>query len=404
VKLLEGQRSFKMTVFMATLPAAAQSTKRMGLLALLAAGFVLTGFPTVIIGPILPIFISRWSLNDAQAGLFFTVQFAASLCGVWITTGLTSWRGYRPGLIVGYILTGVGLASLNAPTHGLALAATAAFGLGYGIVTPPTNLSAAETGGAGMVSLLNFAWGVGAVACSPLIMLALRHRFLSTFLYALAFCAFALAGCFVFAAFPHEHHAGTTESTASRAATPALAITIAVSALFFVYVGTETSIGGWAAEDLKRLARHATSLTTVAPMFFYAGLMTGRGIAPLALLRMSELRVVLTGLCLAMLGVVLVITASSQRAAIAGFAIAGLGCATVYPIYISWFSKWYGAAARRLGGVVFSMASLGGSALPWVVGLLSTRAGSLRVGLLVPLAGCLLMLGLLAALHRQRLV
>ncbi len=389
---------------MATLPAAAPSTKRTGLLALLAAGFVLTGFPTVIIGPILPLFISRWSLNDAQAGLFFTVQFAASLCGVWITTGLTSWRGYRPGLIIGYILTGAGLASLNAPTHALALVATAAFGLGYGIVTPPTNLSAAETGGAGMVSLLNFAWGVGAVACSPLIMLALRHQFLSTFLYALALCAFALAGCFLFIAFPHEHHVTATESAASRAATPALAITVAVSALFFIYVGTETSIGGWAAEDLKRLAGHATSLTTMAPMFFYAGLMTGRGLAPLALSRLGELRVVLTGLGLAMLGVVLVITATSERAAIGGFAIAGLGCAGVYPIYISWFSRWYGAAARRLGGVVFSMASFGGSAMPWVVGLLSTQAGSLRVGLLVPLAGCCIMLGLLAALHRQRLV
>jgi fucose permease len=57
-----------------------------------------------------------------------------------------------------------------------------------------------------------------------------------------------------------------------------------------------------------------------------------------------------------------------------------------------------------LGGVVFSMASFGGSALPWVVGLLSTQAGSLRVGLLVPLAGCCIMLGLLAVLHRQRLV
>ena len=79
-----------------------------GLIALLSAGFILTGFPTILVGPILPTFISRWNLTDSQAGLFFTVQFAASLAAVWITTGLTAWRGYRPGLVIGYVLTGTG--------------------------------------------------------------------------------------------------------------------------------------------------------------------------------------------------------------------------------------------------------------------------------------------------------
>jgi FHS family glucose/mannose:H+ symporter-like MFS transporter len=385
------------------IPVTSASRKSKGLLALLAAGFVLTGVPTVIIGPVLPVFISRWSLNDAQAGLFFTVQFAAALCGVWITTVLTSWRGYRPSLVIGYILTSAGLASLNAPTHLLALAATAAFGLGYGMVIPPTNLSAAEAGGAGMVSLLNFAWGIGAVACSPLIMLALRRQLLSAFLLTLAFVAVALAGTFVFIAFPADPHAAASESSSRRTGvTPTLAITIAVSALFFVYVGTETSIGGWAAEDMKRLVGHATSLTTIAPLFFYSGLMIARGVAPVALSRMGEIRVVLTAIGLTIVGVSLILAATSPKAAITGLAVSGLGCAAIYPTYISWFSKWYGAAARRLGGVVFSMASLGGSALPWVVGFVSTRAGSLRVGLLVPLVGCFVMLGLLGILQRGK--
>ena len=105
-----------------------------------------------------------------------------------------------------------------------------------------------------------------------------------------------------------------------------------------------------------------------------------------------------------MLGMLLVLLAPSPATAIGAFSITGLGCASIYPIYISWFSKWYGRASRRLGGVVFSMASLGGSAVPWLVGFLSTRANSLRLGLLVPLVGCFVMLGLLALLHRQRLV
>jgi hypothetical protein len=38
------------------------------------------------------------------------------------------------------------------------------------------------------------------------------------------------------------------------------------------------------------------------------------------------------------------------------------------------------------------------------VGVTSTRFGSLRIGLLVPLAGCLVMAMVIAVLHRQRSV
>src|SRR5258708_24885672 len=256
------------------------TVSRAGRRALLFVGFVFTGIRAVIIGPILPVFISRWSLDDSQAGFFFTVQFTASLCGVWIATALTSWRGYRPPLVLGYALTGAGLALLNAPTHARALIATALFGVGYGTVTPPTNLSAAEAGGersAGLVSLLNFAWGIGAVACSPLVLLALRHQLLSPLLLAVAVGALLLAASFLAANFPPEMHRSAGQSSSSPSTPiPALIITIAISALFFIYVGTETSIGGWAAGLAQPPARPASNPPTAAPLFFFSGLMTRR--------------------------------------------------------------------------------------------------------------------------------
>jgi fucose permease len=103
----------------------------------------------------------------------------------------------------------------------------------------------------------------------------------------------------------------------------------------------------------------------------------------------------------AALGILMVIAATSQRLAIVGLTIAGIGCASIYPIYISWFSKWYGAAARRLGGVVFALASLGGSALPWLVGFVSKQSGSLRIGLLIPFFCPIVMIGILLLLRRR---
>jgi MFS transporter, FHS family, glucose/mannose:H+ symporter len=388
-------------------PRSPVSTNRLPLLVLLFAGFVLVGVPTVIIGPILPTFIARWSLNDSQAGLFFTVQFAASLAGVWLATALTSWRGYRPGLMLGYVLTGVGLAALNASTRTLALAATATYGLGYGLVTPPTNLSAAEAGGknsAGLVSLLNFAWGIGAFACSPLIMLALRKQVLSPLLLGLGITSGLLAFSFLFVTFPRESKSDTVSGVPTPSEIPGVGITIMITALFFLYVGTELSIGGWAAEHTRRIAGYPTSLSTIAPMFFYGGITAGRAVATLVLARVREIVAITGALGLAITGVIVEITAPSQIAAICGLAIAGVGAASIYPLYIAWFSRWYGTSARRIGGLTFSMASLGGSALAWLVGGVSTMTASLRIGLLVPLAACLVMASLVALLHRRGLV
>jgi fucose permease len=50
---------------------------------------------------------------------------------------------------------------------------------------------------------------------------------------------------------------------------------------------------------------------------------------------------------------------------------------------------------------MFSMGSLGGASMPWMVGFVSQRANSLRAGLLVPLAGSMAMIALVAVLRRR---
>ena len=80
---------------------------------------------------------------------------------------------------------------------------------------------------------------------------------------------------------------------------------------------------------------------------------------------------------------------------------AGLGCASVYPIFIAWFSRWYGTRAKKIGGILFALASLGGSAGPGSIGAVSQLSGNLRVGLLVPLVGAAALIFLVLSLRRQ---
>jgi MFS transporter, FHS family, glucose/mannose:H+ symporter len=380
------------------------SSSRIGLLVVLFLGFALSGIATTIIGPILPVFIRKWGLDDGQAGLFPSIQFLAALVGTGVSGAWMAWRGYRPSLVAGYAVMGFGLATLNAGTHVNALAAATALGLGYGLITPGTNLYVADAGGArsaSLLNLLNLAWGVGAMACSPLIALALRNSRLPGLLTGYAIFGALLALALLFGRFGVERHekaivtAGATPQPVRRG------VTIALAALFFMYVGMETSIGVWSAEYSRRIANGITNMTTLAPMFFYAGLTSGRGLAPLVLLSLSERPLVIGALSLVAMGTTVLISSATLKIAIAGVFLAGLGCASIYPIYIAWLSRWYGARAKRIGGFLFALASLGGAAGPWLVGIFSEYSGSLRAGFLVPLLSALLMICIVVSLRRQ---
>jgi fucose permease len=136
-------------------------------------------------------------------------------------------------------------------------------------------------------------------------------------------------------------------------------------------------------------------------MFFWAGLLAGRLLGPLFFLHLKESHVAISGLATAALGVATVIRADVRPVALAGVTIAGLGLSTLYPIFIAWLSLHFGIRARQVAGAMFALAALGGASLPWLVGLVSSHSGSLRVGLLVPLAGCVVMLVLVATTFRK---
>ena len=380
------------------------ANNRTRLMAVLFVGFILSGIATTIVGPMLPVFIRKWGLDDGQAGVFSSIQFLASLVGTIISGAWMAWRGYRPSLVAGYALIGYGLATLDASTHANALAATAAFGLGYGLITPGTNLYVAEAGGArsaSLLNLLNFTWGLGAMACSPLIAMALRNNRLSGLLMGYGIFGALLALALLFARFGPEKQETAEESSRTTARVVSRWVTGALAVLFCVYVGMETSIGVWAAEYSRRIANGISNMTTLAPMFFYAGLTSGRGLAPLVLLSVSEGTLVIGALSLTAIGTTVLIFSTTLNVAIAGVFLAGLGCASIYPIYIAWLSRWHGARAKRIGGFLFALASLGGSAWPWLVGAVSKYSGSLRVGFVVPLLSALMMICIVVALRRQ---
>jgi FHS family glucose/mannose:H+ symporter-like MFS transporter len=372
--------------------------------AALFAGFVVSGMTATILGPSLPTFIARWTLDDTQAGLFFTAQFTGSLLGVLLSSAILSMRGYRDALVLGFFLIAVGVTGLNSAGQYIALSATALYGFGFGVVIPGTNLCVAEISGArraAALNLLNMAWGVGAIACPILLLAGLKANHFTAVLLAIAASALLLSIFFVGMKFEGLSSKSSGTATAEHKIAPAhpIHVPVALALLFYLYIGTENGVSGWAAEQAHRVGTGNAS--TVMPMFFWAGLLSGRGISALILTRVKESWLVITGLLLSAVGTMCLLLAATRSQVILGVVLAGFGLASVYPIFISWLSKWYGERARRLGGVMFSLAALGGATMPWMVGFISQHANSLRVGLLVPLAGCVSMIVLIAVLRRR---
>jgi fucose permease len=53
---------------------------------------------------------------------------------------------------------------------------------------------------------------------------------------------------------------------------------------------------------------------------------------------------------------------------------------------MSWLSEYCGAANRQLAALMLALGGLAGGLLPWLVGFVSNLLGSLRIGLMTPLA------------------
>lgn len=363
--------------------------------------FVLTGTVTTLLGPLLPVLAARWTLDDARAGYFFTAQFAGSMLGVALSSALVTRFGFAGAVTAGLGAMAVGVGALGIVAWPAALLFVACYGVGLGITIPATNLLVAEVAQdrrTQALNILNLAWGIGAVAAPPVVAWFAARGRVDAFLFALA-TSLALI-MLVQAGFTRmAQSARQTDGQAQppppfvRWLSPAFLV---YGALFFVYVGTENALAGWIAAFAQRL--DSTAVAGSTPAFFWAGLLTGRAVAPVLLRRLTETSLVQGGLMLAAIGVTLVLTASALGGVIVGTATAGFGLSIVFPTTIAQLSRRFGAASARAAAAAFALAGLGGATVPSLVGFWSTSAGSLRAGLVIPLIGCVTMM----ALHAYR--
>ena len=235
------------------------------------------------------------------------------------------------------------------------------------------------------MSLLNFFWGVGAVFCSLMVALTATTapKLLPVFLGSVAVFLVLLA--FTMRNLPFPVAAKSSESSDSWreiAKSPAIWL---FAVVFFLYPGAETAVGGWIGSYVSRLGSNGVVMASLMPAFFWSTLTLGRALGAVFLRHFPERRVLRAGCAAGAAGIALILWTPALAGAVGGALITGLSFATLYPITVARLSQRFGLAARNIGTVMFSLATVGPAVIPWMVGVISHATGSLRAGLMLPL-------------------
>jgi MFS transporter, FHS family, glucose/mannose:H+ symporter len=382
----------------------------------LHVGFVAAGMATTLLGPVLPALSQRWSVTDAQIGLVFTVQFLGTVTMSALSSALVIRMGGGRVMLVGFVLLAAGIGGLTVAPWEPGLAAILCYGLGLGLVLPTTNvlIAAASPGReASAVSLVNVSWSGGAVAWPVLVAYAGGGQRVGLPLAVLALVMALMASRLVLTA-RHGAADGSTAVSSAMAiralnrggelpALPAdhgheIAILVATfGAMLFFYAGVESAIGGWVAEHVRRIENdRAGRLWTIAPMVFWAALAMGRLVTPLVLRGLAEPRVLVVALTVVLAASTGLTIAASVPQALVAAAVVGLALGPVFPITFVDLTHTLGPRRPGVVGPVYAMATIGSAVLPWLVGFCSTRFGTLRAGLVVPVVSAIAMIALTA--------
>jgi fucose permease len=355
-------------------------------LAVLHAGFALTGVLQAIGGALLPSITLAFHLGDKQSGLLFFLYFMGTALGALFCVGRYAQ------------LMGAGFAVMAAACVGIAHADAVllrplflVLGIGVGIPMSAVSMFAGRKFGdrsAAPLTFLNFSWSAGALL-APLLaaQMLLRHTYRDAYLVLAAAGLAAAIACWFVLQDPPARPAPAAHSGMRN-----VGWIVLFSALTFLEVGIENTTATWLATYAMRGESVGAAGGAASSAFYWSGFLVSRGLFSLVLLRRDARRVLLGAVVIAVIAASLLIAVPGAVGR--GFAMLALGAALapVFPLMLSrFFARSRNASDSRW---VLSVCGFGGSVLPWLTGWLSGSSGSLRIGLAtVPAAlACILLL------------
>jgi fucose permease len=357
-------------------------------------GLLLAGLGTALLGPILPVLARQWAMEDSQSGLLMMAKFCGAFLG-----GVSVSRRLRWSLLAGLLAGTVGFGGFAiAPGMGVGCVALFVGGFGLGQIITSVNILAgrrftAHRGSA--LAMLNFSFSLGAML-SALLSAWLLPRFALRGLLECFAGAFLLGGIGLLLQMrgdgsqPEEFQEAGAEKSSQIGLSGRVYLYFA--ALLVLYGGLETCLSGWLTTFALRYGDKTLAVSEYTTLLLWMSLTVGRVGASAVMLRVGEKTVQQWGLALAATFTAALAMAHSA-VTIAVFAVLlGLSLAPFFPA--TWALLMAERPTARQAGIVLAVSGLGAAALPWMMGVVSTRAGSLQVALALPFAAAAALLAL----------
>jgi len=375
--------------------ASGKPTNRRTLVVLYAA-FALTGVLHSIGGPLMPSIAACLHLSDSRSGLLFGLYFGGTAIGAI----LCRWN-YARSMAIGFLATAFCCLGISAASSTLLPGLFLMLGVSVGVPMSAISLyvgRAFPERCAALLTFLNFVWSAGALTAPLLAAKVLQHHNYRT-AYALLAVPSVVAAVACWFMLQEASEPVRTAVSSKRAGSLRLIGLFALAA--FLQVGVENTSTAWLSTYVLRTAGISAALAAAATSFYWIGFLASRGVSSAVLLRARASLVFGSAVALALgaglLLAVFPIFAGNKLAML----LLGMGLAPIYPLLIAGFL----ARARHTSEArwVMATAGFGGSVIPWLAGWISTRTGSLRMGMLTIPAAILLMAAMLPALRPPRI-
>ncbi|MFO0889491.1 MAG: MFS transporter [Isosphaeraceae bacterium] len=367
-------------------------------------GMLLFGVTLTTLGSVLPPMIARYGLGKADAGSLLALMSLGILAGSLVFGPVVDRYGYRPVLLAGALGVGFGLAMIAAAPGARVLSpAILVFGFAGGLLNGATNALVADITPEGRESglaLLGVFFGVGAFGVPFLLGVMLRWMTYPAIVGALAALVAVPLADFAVVELPPPKQA---QGFPLRRVGALLgdAVLLLVGLMLFLQSGMEITLGGWSAQYVREVLGVSEDRSILVLSLFWVGMVAARLVLS-GILRSRPPGVVLPAfLAVAIGGAGLLLAVPTPAAAGLGLFLLGAGLSAGFPILLGVLGGRYQDLTGTAFSAAFVLALIGGSALPYVTGVLGDRFG-LRASLaVVPL--CVLAQGLLLIMLLQRL-
>jgi fucose permease len=270
-------------------------------------------------------------------------------------------------------------------------------GVGLGQIIASTNIITGRrfrlhTGSA--LASLNFFWSLGAVITGVLVAafiprFGLRNPLL---VFSALFLLSGLGGLF-----RHAKAADWTVPVPESRGSVGIRTIAFFGLLLFLYGGLETCLTGWITTFTLRFSDLRLLGGQSGVVLMWASLTGGRALSSVALRHISERAMQRVGLLLTVLMIAVLAWVHHGGMLSTCCILVGLGIAPFFPATFALLMREQPTA--RTAGFILAVSGLGAALFPWLMGVLSTLTGSLRIAMVVPwtLAVMLLILSLSSA-------